>query len=601
VRIRKPLADQDLPFLAEWDIDANSPVSPSEVGLADKRKFVWQGACGHNWSASIPSRLEGNGCAVCDGKQINIGVNDLGTTHPKIASEWDRILNQPLNPSEVSKGSGKKVWWTCGKGHSYQATVSNRTSGFGCPYCSGRLFVAGVEDLETLYPEVAKQWSHKNPIPASGVSGVSGKPYIWECASGHEWRTTVNSRTRQGTGCPTCWGRVRVEGENDAATLHPELLARYDAGKNRNSLSSYGPGSGALLWWLCPRGHSYRSTIPSQIIGSECNICRNRVFVQGVNDLATIHPKLAREFDEIKNGISASNIKAVSTLSVWWKCDLGHEFRVSPNNRISRNTMCPFCANVKVLEGFNDLRTKYPELMTEWHPTKNPLLDPSKIGANNSKAWWLGSCGHEWQAAISSRTGQGVGCPYCSGTRVLTGFNDLATTNPQIALEWHSSKNAPLTPSLVLPGTARKVWWICSDSHTWKASIGHRTQSSPRGCPTCAKSGFNSAELGYLYLLKREGEQMQQFGISNKPEARLKTHQRNGWVVLDVIGPADGMWIRETETALKGFFRHLDLLLPRDFADRFDGYTESWFADTVKYDSIPNMLEGLREWEWSQK
>lgn len=577
-------------------------MSPSDVGLGDKRKFVWRGTCGHTWVASIRSRLEGNGCAVCDGKQINIGINDLGTTHPRIASEWDVRLNFPLTSQQVSKGSGKKVWWTCEKGHSYQATVANRTSGFGCPYCSGRLFVRGVEDLATLYPEIAKQWSKKNPVRASEVSGISGKPFIWECALGHEWKTTVNSRTRQGTGCPTCWGRVRVSGENDAATLHPALLARYDANKNSKPLSSYGPASAAILWWKCPKGHSYKSTINSQVIGSHCNICRNRILAEGVNDLSTLYPKLASEFDESRNGTSASKVKAVSTISVWWKCKLGHDFRVSPNSRVSRNTGCPFCANVKVLQGFNDLLSNYPKLMTEWHPTKNLSLDPSRIGASSKKVWWLAPCGHEWQAAISSRTGQGVGCPYCSGNRVLAGFNDLATTHPQIALDWHISKNSPLTPNLVMAGSARKVWWICSSNHEWKASIGHRTQiSAPRGCPTCAKSGFNSAELGYLYLLRRESDQMQQFGISNKPDVRLKTHQRNGWVVLDVIGPADGTWIRETETALKAFFRQLGVLLPRDYSDRFDGFTESWLAERVQYASISSLLEDLREWEWRQK
>lgn len=477
-----------------------------------------------------------------------------------------------------------------------------KPSGTGCPYCSGRKFTKGVQDLQSLYPEIAKEWSKKNQIGASEVSGTSGKPYIWECEFGHEWKTTVHSRTKSGTGCPTCWGRIRITGENDAATIYPHLVSRYDHSKNLRPLDSYGPNSGAILWWTCPKGHSYRSVIGSQARGSECNICRNVTLAVGENDLKTLHPELAREFDEKKNGVSASQVKASATAHFWWKCKLGHSFRVTPNGRISKGSACPYCANVKVLSGFNDFATKYPEMLREWHPTLNKDINPSEIGASHKKAWWLGACGHEWHASISARTSQGVGCPVCSGKKVLVGFNDLATTHPHLIPEWDVTKNGSLNPSDVVAGSSSKVWWVCENSHTWKASLGHRTQSdSPRGCPSCAKSGFSSAKQGYLYLLIRGTDSLQQFGITNKPEARLKTHKRNGWEVLDVLGPADGLWILETETALKAYFRHLDLLLPRDYENQFDGYSESWNASVVKFSKLSPLLEVLRDWEWSQK
>lgn len=602
MRIRKILADQKLPFVREWDVEGNFPLTPSDVGLADKRKFLWRGSCGHSWLATLASRLEGNSCAVCNGKQINIGFNDLATINPELAVQWDAEKNQPLTPREVTKGSRKKVWWLCDKGHSFQSTVANRSYGYGCPFCSGRKFVKGVEDLESLYPAIAKQWSSKNSLQPSEVSGLSGKSFIWQCEFGHEWKTTVNSRTRQGTGCPTCWGRLRVEGENDVATLHPNLISRYDDLKNPKPLSFFGPSSAAIVWWKCPKGHSYRSTVNSQVIGSECNICTNRVFVPGVNDLKTLHPDFAAEFDEESNGCSASQVKAVSTKPFWWRCGEGHSFKVSANSRISRNTGCPYCANVKVLAGFNDLITKYPEVLKEWHPSRNEHLKPETIGASGKKAWWLGNCGHEWQASISSRTGQGVGCPYCAGAKVLPGFNDLATTHPFLAEEWAEIENSPLRPSDVTAGSGRKVWWTCKSGHTWKASLSHRSQEgSPRGCPSCARGGFSSNQEGYLYLLRNDSGSLQQFGISNYPEKRLKTHQKNGWTVLDIIGPADGLWVRETETSLKAYFRHLKVLLPRDYEDPFDGYSESWISEKVTYGSIQILLEDLRDWEWSQR
>jgi len=603
MRSQKMLSKQGLAFVREWDAQGNLPVSVDEVGLADKRKFSWRGRCGHLWVATIASRITGSGCAVCRGLQINIGVNDLVTTDPEIAAQWDLTKNKSLSPTEVTRGSNKKVWWKCENGHSFDCTVANRTGlGRGCPYCSGRKYVKGVRDFQSLYPEIAKEWSKKNSISASEVSGASSKAYFWECQFGHEWKTSVSSRTKQGTGCPTCWGRTRIAGENDAETLHPELSLKYDSEKNPKPLSSYGPGSPAILWWNCPEGHSYRSTIKNQALGSKCNVCLNKTFVPGVNDLKTLYPELAREFDESRNGTTADLAKAATAAHYWWKCDLGHSFRATSHGRISRGTGCPYCANVKVWTGFNDFATKYPELLREWHPSLNSNLNPREIGASHKKAWWLGDCGHEWQASISSRTGQGVGCPTCDGKQVLAGFNDLASTHPNLISEWAVAKNGLLKPSEVASGSAKKVWWICENSHTWKASIGHRTQSgSARGCPSCAKSGFSSAKPGYLYLLSREADSLQQFGITNKPEARLKTHRKNGWQVLDVVGPADGLWVAETETALKAYFRHLGLLLPKDYGDQFDGYSESWNSSATKFLKLTDLLKVLGDWEWNKK
>jgi hypothetical protein len=90
---------------------------------------------------------------------------------------------------------------------------------------------------------------------------------------------------------------------------------------------------------------------------------------------------------------------------------------------------------------------------------------------------------------------------------------------------------------------------------------------------------------------------LQQFGITNKPADRLETHRRGGWERLDVIGPADGLWILETETALGQFFRAKGFLLPRDYPDKFDGYSESWRSDELSFSTCAEMLEALRDWE----
>ena len=137
----------------------------------------------------------------------------------------------------------------------------------------------------------------------------------------------------------------------------------------------------------------------------------------------------------------------------------------------------------KLIIGINDLATNNPKLTKEWHPTRNSTLKPFDVtSGSNKKIWWLGVCGHEWQAVIKNRS-TGVGCPICAGKQVLLGFNDLASLHPTLAAEWHPTKNGALSPYNVTVSSGKKVWWQCSQGHEWEDTIYHRTAG--RGCVVC--------------------------------------------------------------------------------------------------------------------
>lgn len=80
------------------------------------------------------------------------------------------------------------------------------------------------------------------------------------------------------------------------------------------------------------------------------------------------------------------------------------------------------------------------------------------------KVWWLCEKGHEWTAVIHSRA-NGTKCPICTNTKVLNGFNDLATTHPQLTKEWHPTKNIDILPTQISAGSNKKVWWLCEKGH----------------------------------------------------------------------------------------------------------------------------------------
>jgi hypothetical protein len=594
--VRKPLNSSGFAFASEWNVERNLPETASTVGLGDKRKFWWTGSCGHTWKASIPSRVGGSGCAVCAGKQVSIGVNDLVTTHPNIAKEWDYELNASLTPEIVSKGSGKKVFWRCPSGHSYACTVANRTLGTGCPYCSGRKFVPGENDLFTLYKEIAREWSSKNELSPDQVGAHSGKSVFWICSYGHEWKTTVHSRTSAGTGCPTCWGRIRKPGENDAATVFPFLKLRYDNELNSKKLSEFGPKSSAKVWWKCEQGHSYQSSIVNQGLGAGCNVCLNKRLQVGVNDLQTVSPNLALQFDVDKNKATPDQIIATTAKSYWWLCELGHSYKVSLHGKINKETGCPFCTGVKVLTGFNDLKTKFPQIARQWHPQKNGRLRPEEIGSSHKKVWWIDDLGHEWQATIASRAHQGVGCPFCSNNQLLVGFNDLETQNPELAREWDYERNFPLLPNQVVSGGGKKYWWTCTQGHTWRTDITHRLFG--RGCPSCAKTGFDPNLPGYLYLVWHQDWEMFQIGITNFPDKRLARHKRNGFEVLEVRGPMEGHLTSSWETSLLRYLKYLGADLGnKQVAGKFDGFSESWTKRTYSVNSLLDLMNACEAHE----
>jgi predicted methyltransferase len=126
-------------------------------------------------SKSQISQIQGNPCPYCAGRKVLPGFNDLATQHPAIAKEWNTKRNS-ISAEEILWNSHKKVWWVCGKGHEWETAVYLRTqSHTGCPYCAGRKFLPGFNDLATQHPAIAKEWNTKRNGLVNAV-GVAYEP-----------------------------------------------------------------------------------------------------------------------------------------------------------------------------------------------------------------------------------------------------------------------------------------------------------------------------------------------------------------------------------------------------------------------------------------
>ena len=321
----------------------------------------------------------------------------------------------------------------------------------------------------------------------------------------------MNNRTSSHTDCPYCSGRAAWPGETDLASQFPELAGEWHPTKNLPlTPECVLPGSEKKVWWRCSHGHVWRATIHSRTDGCGCPVCANRAVAPGVNDLASQFPRLAEEWHPTKNGtLTPQEVTFGTKRKVWWQCEKGHEWCVSIQSRTLDGTGCPVCAGRVILPGENDMASQFPGIAQEWHPTKNGSLLPSQVAPScKRRIWWRCPLGHEYVAAVGMRTMWNSGCPYCAGKKVLAGFNDLSTMEPEIAAQWHPALNGSLAPQMVPAGSHKQVWWLCAEGHVWKAAIYSRAGKQRHGCPVCAGVVNGKRRVRYEKMLAEVKEVM---------------------------------------------------------------------------------------------
>lgn len=334
--------------------------------------------------------------------------------------QWHGTKNGTLDPQEISYGSHRPVWWNCDRGHEWQSPPYARVGrNAGCPYCAGKRAAPGL-DLGSQYPLLAREWHpvKNGPVRPEDCLPGSHRSVWWRCERGHEWKAVIKSRVG-GNGCPVCSNRRVITGENDLATLAPTLAAQWHPEKNGAlTPEQVSAGSDRRVWWRCSRGHEWQASAATRTAGRGCPVCAGRVVVPGENDLQSYDPELAKQWHPTKNDrLTPEQVAVSSNKKVWWRCERGHEWLCAVSVRTEKRSDCPYCANRKVLAGFNDLKTVQPLVAAQWHPMKNAPLEPDMVlPGSRARVWWRCTDGHEWKAVIYSRTGaKKSGCPVCAG------------------------------------------------------------------------------------------------------------------------------------------------------------------------------------------
>ena len=186
----------------EWDNELNFPLTPDHVLYCSSKKYWWRRG-EFVWQASIKDRQRKRD-VIPRGQYLACYPHlRLSVTHPELGAQWDNLKNAPLTPDQVTARSGKKVWWCCKHGHTWQSAINKRIRGDGCPYCSGHR-PSKEYCLQTCCPAIAAQWhpERNGDLTPLDVTPGSGKVVWWRCEKGHEWKTSVSNRSRRGHNCP---------------------------------------------------------------------------------------------------------------------------------------------------------------------------------------------------------------------------------------------------------------------------------------------------------------------------------------------------------------------------------------------------------------
>lgn len=355
--------------------------------------------------------------------------NSVARKCPEKIQDWDYSKNT-IKPDCILPSSTKFVWFTCKKGHSYQQSMNSHIRGNGCPVCSNQKVLKGYNDLETVSPELLKDWDYdNNTIKPSEIVSKSNKKVYWKCNKGHSYLASPYERSK-GRNCSICSGKQVLKGYNDLLSQNPDLASEWDYKLNEKGPDEYTTGSDKKVYWHCNKcGCSFKRSIKERNQSNRpcgCPICAGKMVVTGYNDLQTMNPELLKDWDYENNIVTPDTIYYNSMKKVYWKCNkCGCTWKTSVYCRVTKKQGCNVCSSKigglklvdTLIKAKGSLSDNYPELLDDWNYVKNEQINlyPDKItsGSHKRAFWKCHKCGHEWKTEIRVRSINGGKCPKC--------------------------------------------------------------------------------------------------------------------------------------------------------------------------------------------
>jgi len=470
----------------EWHPTKNGKLTPRDVHPGSAKKVWWKCPKGddHEWRTVVHSRTNGRGCPVCSGRKV-VKSTCLRTLNPRLAKEWHPTKNGKLTPNDVGIGSGKNVWWKCSKGddHEWKNTVHSRIlQELGCPVCSNQKIVRS-NCLATLKPQLSKLWhpTKNGKLTPNDVGIGSGKKVWWKCPKGddHEWKEAVGKQVKKRKGCPICIGRKVVE-SNSFAVLFPVLAKQWHPTKNGSlSPDDFRPGSQKRVWWQCSRypEHVWKTSIAERAKGSGCPKCNPSTSAPELRiycEMATLFP--LTEHRKIINGYEVDIYLPELKLGIEYDGRYWHKdklMRDKEKNLALQSEITLLRVREKGLEKISvtDISMKTDKFSIGI--VKKILRAILELNKNKDR---------NYQKQIHSYLKRKEWASPQHFEQLQTERNKVVFEKsisflfPELAEQWHPTKNLPLLPEHFTPGSHKKIWWQNHLGREWQEEICNRVQ-----------------------------------------------------------------------------------------------------------------------------
>ena len=498
---------QNSDLMAEWDFEENTKLGldPDKLTCGSNKTAHWKCGKGHSWEEVIYKRVNGKECPFCSNKRVWIGYNDLPTLFPDLAKEWDFEGNRNIDILDIVPGSTKTVCWKCSVcGHRWKASIRQRTQRkTGCPECA-KLRRAVVR-TETILKSsgsvadfgIASQWDYEKngKLLPEQCSPSSNQSVYWKCpVCGYSWKAKISNRIILGRGCPCCANKVVVPGKNDLATVYPELAKEWHPTANGTlTPQQVTIGSGKKVWWLCPRGHSYKASVMHRGHGTNCPDCnsgRQTSFAEQAvfYYIKQVYPDAISRCSDILPGRMELDIYIPSLqLAIEYDGSYWHK-----NKQKSEQEKYRLCSE----QGIKLIRIK-EEIQDGTPLTADMIYHTEKLDNRKNLEQLIrylmdqiDPSSNFWSRKIPSHVHSTVAIDLQKDQFKIMKYatplteKSLAVLRPDLAKEWHPIKNEDLTPDMVTLGSDLKVWWKChSCGYEWQTSVGHRVNGT--GCNRC--------------------------------------------------------------------------------------------------------------------
>lgn len=385
------------------------------------------------------------------------------------------------------------------------------------PFCGNRR--KNLVPFSQTHPEVADEWLYKKNCgwTPDDFSAGSGCNAYWECPKClREYKRSVHNRT-DGHGCPYCASRIVCD-ETSLLKKFPEIAAQWHPTKNKAlKVDDLTSGSKKRVWWLCEKcNHVWNTPVYSRTTqGRGCPAC----FIAR-REYTRLHFEYSIPVPVVLNESSRSP-------SEWYERESN--------------------------QGFESLYKFSKALAKQWHPTKNGKVTARNIAKNSRAiAWWLCQKGldHEWQAKVADRARSSkAGCPFCLN-RSPSVTNMLNVKAPEVAKEWHPTKNGAVKPEHVIAGGVTKYWFQCKKdaSHEWESKLNLRIAGSK--CPYCTHNRVSKDNcLSETFPEIAAQLHPTKNGKIDTSKIAAKSHKKLWWVCPE--GP-DHIWEAAPATRTKG-------------------------------------------------